>query len=155
MAIKIHAIGHITDSWINTALQVYLQRLPKHFQPQIYDFPTPKRTKSSTVESCKQQEHLLLTRNTATGSYLIALDEQARTYTSEQFATALSHWQMQHQHVCFLLGGPDGHCADTLEYCDQSMSLSALTFTHQFAKLILVEQIYRAFTILHHHPYHR
>ena len=86
---------------------------------------------------------------------VVALDVRGRTISTEELASKLDKWRGQGGDVCFLIGGADGLDGACLDRADECLSLSALTFPHQLVRVLLAEQLYRAWTVLHGHPYHR
>lgn len=88
------------------------------------------------------------------GMYRIILDENGKSYTSEDFAKKVKKW-MDHGKIAFLIGGADGHSKAVKAAADEALSLSDLTFPHKLARVLLVEQLYRAESILKNHPYHK
>jgi 23S rRNA (pseudouridine1915-N3)-methyltransferase len=86
---------------------------------------------------------------------LIILDEFGKNDTTQNLADNIGNWQHQHSGLCFIIGGADGIHADLKQKADYKMRLSSMTLPHGFAKLLLVEQLYRAWSILNNHPYHR
>ena len=85
----------------------------------------------------------------------MALDEGGRCWSTRELATELEQWQQTGDPVCFLIGGADGHDPELLQQCSHRWSLSRLTFPHMLVRVLLAEQLYRAWTCLSGHPYHR
>jgi len=110
--------------------------------------------KGKTVEFRRSAEAVALLNHIPTATTLIALDETGNTMTSHDFATTFERWQRE-GNMAFALGGPDGHGAELLERAQIKLSLGPMTFPHQIARILLMEQLYRAVTILGGHPYHR
>ncbi len=141
----------------NSETNKYLQRLKSYCQIQIIDLP-PIARKKSKVETFKTVETEILIAKALTFKYFILpLDEHGHPYSSFELAQSFAKWQQISAGITFLIGGADGLDLNLLKQkqINQSFSLSKLTLPHQMAKLILIEQIYRSFTILNHHPYHR
>ncbi len=86
---------------------------------------------------------------------VIALDVKGKSWSTEQLAQNLSRWRMDGDNYSLLIGGPDGLASDCLTRCDAKWSLSALTLPHPLVRIVVIEQLYRAWTILQHHPYHK
>src|SRR5690606_34646936 len=89
------------------------------------------------------------------GCLRIALDERGRDLTTMALSKAMDDWRLQGRDVAFLIGGPDGLDATLKRSCDQMLRLSSLTLPHAMVRVLLAEQLYRAWAILHNHPYHR
>jgi 23S rRNA (pseudouridine1915-N3)-methyltransferase len=117
--------------------------------------PLIKRGKSSDVTRILEKEMLNMRAAIPNQSYLIALDKSGRMFSSEQLATQLEQLQQKTSHLCFLIGGPEGISAELLRACHERWSLSTLTFPHTIARIILLEALYRSWSILQNHPYHK
>ncbi|MEC8383324.1 MAG: 23S rRNA (pseudouridine(1915)-N(3))-methyltransferase RlmH [Pseudomonadota bacterium] len=155
MHIYIHAIGTIGDAWLNTAIQAYQKRIPKPFSLSIHDYATPKRFKHAKVANLQAEESRLLLQSSQSSDILVYLDERGESYASPMFSKKIQEWQLHTHTLRFLIGGPDGHCRTALKQANTTLSLSKMTLPHGLARLILVEQIYRAIMIQNNHPYHR
>ncbi len=140
-------------AWVNEGFKEYQKRLPQDYQIQLIEIPSEKRTKNSVVEKIlfHEGEKLL----SASSPPIIALDRQGETLTTEKLAKHLSSWHDDQQSPSLLIGGPEGLSSHCLNHADKIWSLSAMTFPHPLARIILTEQIYRAWSILINHPYHR
>ena len=97
----------------------------------------------------------VIMQNVKHGTYLVALDENGTEMNSMALSKKIELWQMEGRNLTIIIGGPNGLSKDLLQKCDFIWSLSQLTFPHPLARLILLEQIYRAWTITNKHPYHR
>ena len=155
MKLSIHSIGKPTLNWQIEALTTYKQRI-KHFA-HIEEFvpTTPKRNRNTSTDKLMEKEYQLLVESIPESAMVILLDETGKTMTSQQFSTQFSNWRMQSQRIAFLIGGPDGHHIKTRQQAHHNLSLSSFTLPHIFARIVLYEQIYRAFTLTNNHPYHR
>ena len=151
----IHALGHLTEPWINEGIATYSKRFTHPYSLHLITYPTPKRTANTDIDKLQKQEHALLTQSLKPSDLVICLDERGKTYSSQAFAKQLATWQNRSNRICFLLGGPDGHHDSTRHEADALLSLSPLTMPHGLARLVLVEQLYRAMSLQKNHPYHR
>lgn len=153
MLIKLIAIGNKMPAWVNAGFTEYAKRLPVDYQLQLVEIPGQKRLKSSVVEQIlhREGEKLLASAHPP----IIALDREGIAFNTGQLAKQLQNWHDGGQSPCILIGGPEGLSPSCLRRADKVWSLSALTFPHPLVRIILAEQIYRAWSILHHHPYHR
>ncbi len=142
-------------AWVETGFQTYQQRLPQECKLKLIEIPTAKRHKSAVIEKLMQQEADALLAAIPEDSFVIALDQTGKQFPTEKLANELTLWQQQYQHVCLLVGGPDGLAARCLERANMRWSLSLLTLPHPLVRVVLAEQIYRAWSILVQHPYHR
>ncbi len=152
--IQIASISHKDPTWLSAALLNYQQRLPREWQLE-YITLKPKALPSRTLTQIKEEEWQRLSERILPGASIIALDEKGKQWSSTAFAQQLRDWQGQSQALAFVIGGAEGLAEQCLAAAKAVLSLSSLTFPHQFAKLILVEQLYRAFTIQSGHPYHK
>lgn len=139
-------------------LDRYLKRIKIYCQFQIIDLAPINRKNNPNTNIFKTLEtQQLLDKALNLKNPILPLDEHGKNWTSLELSNNLAKWQQVNKGITFLIGGADGLDLDLLEQqqIHQYLSLSKLTLPHQMAKLILTEQIYRAYTILNHHPYHR
>ena len=155
MKLFIHSIGKPTTPWQIEAMATYKQRIARFAHIQEFTSNTPKRHRNTSTDKLIQKEHQLLSESIQENTLIILLDEAGKTMTSQQFATQFTNWRIQSQRIAFLIGGPDGHHQKTRQLANHSLSLSSFTLPHIFARIVLYEQIYRAFTLSNNHPYHR
>jgi len=136
----------------NILMQEYIKR--SRWDLDIKEFHTKNVDKDSEVQKLHESE-LLLDRSSQ-GSYLISLDMTGKPFSSEEFASFLNTLQVEStSHCTFFIGGSHGHHQKLLERSDRIISLSKMTLPHKLARLMLVEQLYRAESILNNHPYHK
>lgn len=155
MKIKIVAIGKRMPPWITTAYAEYEKRLSHAFQISLHELNLPTRNKNADINKLMQQESDAILNVIAPTDYVIALDEQGKSWTTTQLAMQLDHWQTEQTCVAFLIGGPDGLAAECKQRAQTLWSLSQLTLPHPLVRVLLIEQLYRAYSILQGHPYHR
>lgn len=155
MKISIIAIGQHMPDWVDHGYQEYAKRLSREMCPQLIEIPLPKRTKNSDINRLLQQEGELMLGAIPSSADIIALDEHGQQSTTVELAQQLDRWRQHGQNPCFLIGGPDGLASACLAKTKQVWSLSKLTLPHPIVRIILIEQLYRALSILNRHPYHR
>lgn len=159
MTTKIIALGHKHPKWVVGACEDFLVRLPKTYQPKIETLPLAIRPQTGydakQAQSFKKIEADLIFKKIQADDWVVALHPLGKSYPTETFARLLSEWHQHYKNLIFLIGGPDGLCDSILARANCQLSLSTLTFPHTLAKVILVEQLYRAYTLQHNHPYHR
>jgi 23S rRNA (pseudouridine1915-N3)-methyltransferase len=144
-------IGSVKRSFYKQGCDFYLERLKNYSKVEVTEL---KEHKASSAEAVKQAESDMLL-NAASG-YLIALDETGKTFTSEKLAQRVTTLENQSiSLISILIGGAEGHSETLKQSVKELWSLSALTLPHELAKLVLLEQLYRAETIRAGHPYHR
>lgn len=155
MQINLLTIGQKMPEWINNGYQEYAKRLPPDYRLQLIEIPSQKRSKSCAIELILQQEGQKLLSAADPQGPIIAFDRQGQVFSTEQLAQKLLKWHDLGENPNFLVGGPEGISKECLQRSQQVWSLSALTFPHPLVRVIIAEQIYRAWSILSHHPYHR
>jgi len=153
VTIDLICIGQKMPTWINQGFQEYAQRLPAQCRLKLIEIPLKKRSKRADLTRLQQQEGTQMLKYVA--EHVIALDERGQLWNSEQLALQLKHWLAHYSHVALLIGGPEGLASQCLQRAHQHWSLSALTLPHPLVRIIVAEQIYRAWSVLNHHPYHR
>lgn len=141
-------------TWVNVGIADYMPRI-HNVDIEILEVSQIKRSVAQPVAKAIAQEGEKLLSMTAADDYIVALDESGKQITSEQLAMHLNQWIQDHRSVAFMIGGSDGLDPRCKEASRAVWSLSAMTFPHGLARLILVEQLYRAWTIVIDHPYHR
>jgi 23S rRNA (pseudouridine1915-N3)-methyltransferase len=146
MRLTIISVGHKMPDWVATATQDYIKRMPadcsidiKEIKPDL----TPAKEAAKIMAAIPK------------GARVIALDERGKDQTTQQLATQLANWRQEGIDIAFLIGGADGLDTSLKENSQALWRLSSLTLPHAMARVLLVEQLYRAWTILQGHPYHR
>ncbi len=132
----------------------YARRLPRDCALTLEEV-APASRKGWPAERILAAEADSLLARIRPGEHVVALEIGGKTCSTEILARMLDHWRMEGKDVSFLIGGADGLGRAVLERADESLSLSAMTFPHQLVRVMLAEQLYRAWTVLHGHPYHR
>lgn len=155
MKIRLLVIGTRPEEWVRDAVQLYLGRMPAHLKLEIVEIPLSLRSSGGDPATAKAKEGQRILQRLKQGDFLVTLDEQGRGWSSVELAREMERWQNHHPSVVLAIGGPEGLADDVRQRANQSWSLSALTFPHGLARVIVVEQLYRAWTILQGHPYHK
>ena len=148
-------MGNKMPSWVNEASQEFIKRLQDGVCVQLIEIPLFKRGKSAELSRILDKEMILMRAAIPSNARLIALDKGGETFSSEQLASKLQHVQHVSSHLCFLIGGPEGLPSALLSQSHERWSLSTLTLPHALARIVLLETLYRAWSILHNHPYHK
>ena len=147
-------LGKIKDRFIAEGVQEYASRLQHYTSLKITVLKEKEKGKSQPRNSLA--EGMLLLQAVAPGALIVALDATGTQFSSAGFAKKLAEWEMQGiNQVCYLIGGPEGHSAKVTQAADLLLSLSKMTFTHDMARMLLVEQLYRAYTINAGEKYHK
>jgi 23S rRNA (pseudouridine1915-N3)-methyltransferase len=155
MRISVIAVGTRMPAWVDQGIAEYAKRLPRELKPLWREIPLAKRGKDTLAQQLCVAEGEQILRSLAAGERVIALDVAGKRISTELFALQLEAWQMSGDNYSFLIGGPDGLSPACLARADQRWSLSDLTLPHPLVRVILAEQLYRAWTITVNHPYHR
>ena len=142
-------------SWVDEAVAEYSKRLPRELGFEFSQIPLAKRGKSTSEAQTRKLECEALENACPPGVRRIALDVTGKSLSTEKLASQLIDWQHDGRDVYFFIGGPDGLTAEFVGACDQRVSLSRLTLPHPMVRVILAEQMYRAWSINAGHPYHR
>jgi len=155
MRISVIAVGTRMPAWISQGIAEYSKRLPRELKLVWREIPLARRGKEAgALQSCAAEGELML-KAIPTGERVIALDVTGQRLSTGQLARQLESWQMAGDNHSILIGGPEGLSPDCLTRADQRWSLSDLTLPHPLVRVLLVEQLYRAWTITVNHPYHR
>lgn len=155
MKINLISVGTKMPVWVEQGVQEYSKRLPAEFSFNCIEVPLGKRGKSSTVEQAMRQEEEALLARIGPRDYLVALDVQGKVLSTEAMAARVSQIRDEGRHLSFLVGGPDGLTQTCLQRADERWSLSALTLPHPLVRTVMAEQMYRVWSLLSGHPYHR
>ena len=159
MQISIIAVGKIKEKYLQEGMSEYEKRLRPYIKLQVLEIPDEKRGArlSAAQESqVKEREGGRILAALDPATYVVALDLTGERWSSVDFARHLQEWEISgRNHITFIIGGDLGLSGSILARCHMRLSLSPMTFTHRMARLILLEQVYRAFRILRGEPYHK
>ena len=155
MKIHLLAVGVRMPDWVKTGYAEYAGRLPRECALNLVEIPAGPRGPHPDIARLVRAEGERLLAAVPTGSRLIALDERGREWSTVELADRLAGWLRDGRHVSLLVGGPDGLDAACRERAEVIWSLSRLTLPHPLVRVVVAEQLYRAWSLLHHHPYHR
>ncbi|OAI48415.1 23S rRNA (pseudouridine(1915)-N(3))-methyltransferase RlmH [Gammaproteobacteria bacterium SCGC AG-212-F23] len=155
MLIRILAIGNKMPSWVTAGYNEYAKRLSAPFALELIEIPAEKRTKNSDIPRLVERESEKLLAACKSTHRIIALDVEGERLSTAQLAKQLDLWKSNSRPIDLMIGGPDGLSSSCLQRAEKKWSLSPLTLPHPLVRIVLAEQIYRAFTILQKHPYHR
>lgn len=155
MRIRMVAVGQKMPAWVSEGFEEYAKRITDDCQLELLELPMQKRMKNSNVEQLKDKEGKTILDAIKPGERVVVLDVLGKAITTPQLAEALQEWQRDGRHVAMVIGGPDGLSDAVLSRADNRISLSKLTLPHPLVRVLLAEQIYRAWSINQGHPYHR
>lgn len=155
MKLTIVAVGTRMPDWVQAGYNEYAKRMPRECGLELREIPLATRGKNADIARAIERESEAMLAAIAPQDRIIALDVLGKPQTTESLATSLRHWQMEGGNTSLLIGGPDGLSASCLARASARWSLSGLTLPHPLVRIVLAEQLYRAWSLLNHHPYHR
>ncbi len=155
MKIRVLAVGTRMPGWVDQAVVEYSKRLPSDIEFSVQEIAAARRGKGTHSATAIKQEGEALLAAVDKREHVIALEVNGKPLSTEKLASALEEWRMEGHSVSLLVGGADGLSDSCRERADRQWSLSALTLPHPLVRVVLAEQIYRAWTLLNNHPYHR
>lgn len=155
MKITLLTVGKTDIRWVREGLEIYISRL-KHYIPfSLTEIPELKNASSLSKDQIKAREGELILKSIKPSDEVILLDEHGKEYTSMEWARNMEkRMSGSGRDMVFVIGGAYGFSDDVYSRCDGKVSLSKMTFSHQMARTIFAEQLYRAFTIIRGEPYH-
>jgi len=155
MKITILAVGTKMPLWVTQGYQEYAKRLPRDMSLELIEISLGARGKNADIQRAIQKESDAILSNIDKADHVIALEVKGHNWSTEKIAQNMERWQMDGLNIVLLVGGPDGLSDACRARANQQWSLSALTLPHPIVRVILSEQIYRAWTVTQNHPYHR
>ncbi len=155
MEINLIAAGTRMPAWVNDAYQQYARRMPRECRLNLTEIPLGQRSKSGSVERAVAGEGKRMLAAISSDQNVIALDINGHSWSTEQLAGQLESWLQNGRNISLLVGGPDGLSELCLARAQQRWSLSPLTLPHPLVRVLLAEQLYRAWSVTSGHPYHR
>jgi len=155
MQFDLIAIGKRMPAWVDSAFTEYSKRLPKKMNFNLIEITSAVRSKNTNSEQLKKIEEKKINASIANNSLVIVLDEKGKSISSRELSIKLQTWIDNQQHVSILIGGTDGLSSSIKNKADVIWCLSKMTFPHSLVRIVIIEQIYRAWSIINRHPYHR
>jgi 23S rRNA (pseudouridine1915-N3)-methyltransferase len=155
MHLNLIAVGEKVPTWTAQGFEEYARRLRRPWTLKLKEIPAERRGHNADINSLVQAEGERLLAAVPTGWRTVALDPAGHQFDTKTLAQHFGRWADEAQNAALLIGGPDGLSVDVLEKVNEIWSLSALTLAHSVARVVVAEQIYRAFSIVHGLPYHR
>ncbi|MDA1074102.1 MAG: 23S rRNA (pseudouridine(1915)-N(3))-methyltransferase RlmH [Proteobacteria bacterium] len=154
MTTRLIAVGDRQPRWVVEAYEEYAKRLPRQFAIQLTEIP-PQNRKTAHAEKIRQLEGERILQAIRSSDRVVALDEKGKSCSTLEFAEMLSRWQDAGSDLCLLIGGADGLHDECKARADATLSLSQMTLPHGLVRVLIAEQLYRAWSIMNGHPYHR
>jgi len=155
MQLVIAAVGHRMPAWIEDGFGEYAKRMPPECRIHLKEIKPVERSGSRTAETVMAQERARIEAVVPKGSRVIALDERGKDLTTVQLSHLLTQWRQDGRDVTFVIGGADGLDGGFKASADMLVRISSLTLPHGMVRVLLAEQLYRAWSITQNHPYHR
>ena len=155
MKINLLSVGTRMPAWVEAGVAEYSKRLPQDFSFSVTEVPLGMRSKGGDVAQAIRKESEALLSRVRAQDYVVALEVGGKVLNTEALAQRLDAIRMEGRHLALLVGGPDGLGAPCLERANEKLSLSALTLPHPLVRILVAEQVYRAWSVLNAHPYHR
>jgi 23S rRNA (pseudouridine1915-N3)-methyltransferase len=155
MNIHLIAIGERMPGWVSQGFDEYAKRMPRECRLHLIEIGAGRRGRRVDLARTVRDEGRRMLAAIPKGARVIALEVGGRAWSTEQLSQQLDRWMGSGQDVALLVGGPEGLADEVRAAAEQQWSLSPLTLPHPLVRVILAEQLYRAWSILNHHPYHR
>jgi len=155
MRLKLICVGQKMPDWVSQGFNDYVRRMPPELPIELTEIAMAHRGKNPDIDRLMKREGEAILTALGDRDRVLALEVGGRSWSTEKLASQLETWQQDGQDVCFLVGGPDGLDQACRQRADQLWSLSDLTLPHPLVRILLAEQLYRAWTVTRNHPYHR
>ena len=154
MRLTIVCVGHRAPAWIQDGFNEYAKRMPAEARLELVELK-PEERSGTSADKARALEGERILAALARDATILALDERGKSVTTQGLSVMLAQWMRDASHPVFVIGGADGLSDAVKERADKLISLSALTLPHALVRVVLAEQLYRAWSILARHPYHR
>ncbi|MEI7996102.1 MAG: 23S rRNA (pseudouridine(1915)-N(3))-methyltransferase RlmH [Methylococcaceae bacterium] len=155
MQINLISVGNRMPGWVQQGYDEYAKRLPRECELVLKEIAPGKRGKNSDVVRIVKEEGERMIAAIPQSAFIVALDIPGKQWTTPELAQGMQRWLDSGQQIALLVGGPEGLADSAKQLARESWSLSRLTFPHPLVRVMVAEQLYRAWSILHNHPYHR
>lgn len=155
MRIRLVAVGKGMPGWVAQGFHEYARRLPRSFSLELVEVRAGRRGRQTAAERTGQEEAVRLLEASGDADRRIALDENGPQWNTRELAARLGQWRTEFPRLDLLVGGADGLDPLVREKAQETWSLSRLTLPHMLVRVVVAEQVYRAWSILNNHPYHR
>ncbi len=149
------AAGNRQPDWVEAGFDEYAKRLRGSYSLELVEISLGRRSKSTTPAKALKDEGQRMLKALPPSAYVVALGVAGRPWSTADLTKRLRRWEMESNPVCLLIGGPDGLAPECEARADETWSLSALTLPHGLVRIVVAEALYRAWSVLQGHPYHR
>ena len=155
MRISLITVGKRMPDWVESGSKEYLKRFPPELPVRLVEITPAKRSKTTSKDKILTEEAERIRAAIDKDDYVIALDERGKQFDTQTLAKRLREWMQNRRNITFIVGGADGLKPDVIHSANETWSLSGFTMPHALVRVFLLEQLYRAWSILTNHPYHR
>ena len=155
MRIRLISVGSKMPGWVEAGYKEYSRRLGADVKLELVEIALGKRSKGSDINRLQEKEAGQMLAAVGAGDLVVTMEVMGNAWSTEKLADNMAAWQHSGRNVSMLVGGPEGLHASCLAKADLRWSLSPLTLPHPLVRVVLAEQVYRAWSILHNHPYHK
>lgn len=155
MQIHLISVGNRMPAWVQQGYEEYAKRLPKECDLVLKEIAPGKRLKNTDLVRLVKEEGERMISAIPSDTHVVTLDLKGKPWNTTELSVALKKWLESGQNISLLVGGPEGLADSAREKATESWCLSNLTFPHPLVRIIIAEQLYRAWSILRNHPYHR
>lgn len=155
MRLLIVSVGHKMPGWISDGFNEYAKRMPREAKIELVELKPEPRTTGKTTTQIMEAEATRILAALPAGTRVFALDERGAQWTTRKLADEMKIWMGDGCDVAFIIGGADGLHDSVKQAAHKLLALSALTLPHAMVRVLLAEQLYRAWSLMHNHPYHR
>jgi len=155
MKLIVVSVGNKMPGWVTTGFNDYVKRMPREARIELLEIKPESRNTGKTVQQIMAAEAQRILSALPQNCLSIALDENGTPSTTLQLTNQMKNWMRTGCNVAFIIGGADGLHASVKQAAKQQLSLSSLTLPHAMVRILLAEQLYRAHSMMHNHPYHR
>lgn len=155
MRFLVASVGHRAPDWVAAGFAEYARRMPREARIELIEIKPEPRSGGKNAEQIREAEAQRILAALPADCLRIALDERGAAWTTRQLADHMARWMQEGRDAAFLIGGADGLHDSVKRSAHLTLALSALTLPHAMVRVLLAEQLYRAHSLLHNHPYHR
>ncbi|MGD8339308.1 MAG: 23S rRNA (pseudouridine(1915)-N(3))-methyltransferase RlmH [Gammaproteobacteria bacterium] len=155
MQIEVISASSKQPDWVRSGFDTYARRLRGSCRMSLTEIPLAKRSRSIPPARLREEEGSRILGAVPKGARIVALDESGRAWSTVELKQRLEAWLQGGQAIALLIGGPDGLAPECLERADERWAVSPLTLPHGLVRILVAEALYRAWSLIEHHPYHR
>ncbi len=155
MQINLISVGHRMPSWVQQGYDEYAKRMPRECELVLKEIASGKRGKNSDVTKIVKDEGERMIKAVSARTNVVVLDILGKSWSTQELSLAMKRWMESGQNIALMVGGPEGLADSVRHLATESWSLSRLTFPHPLVRVVVAEQLYRAWSLLNNHPYHR